>query len=70
MATLAEALYAQPTERLRELVTARSIEPRRLAIAPDKRQLVQLLTAELTRPQSLNAAALQCNARELRLLQI
>ena len=70
MATLAEALYAQPTERLRELVTARSIETKRLAIAPDKRQLVQLLTAELTRPQSLNAAALQCNARELRLLQI
>ncbi|MCW3097676.1 MAG: DNA-binding protein [Chthonomonadaceae bacterium] len=70
MATLAEALYAQPTERLRELVTARSIETKRLAMAPDKRQLVQLLTAELTRPQSLNAAALQCNARQLRLLQI
>lgn len=70
MATLAEALYAQPTEHLRELVEARSIETKRLAAAPDKRQLVQLLTAELTRPQSLNAAALQCNARELRLLQI
>lgn len=70
MATLAEALYAQPTERLRELVTARSIEMKRLAMAPDKRQLVQLLTAELTRPHSLNTAALQCNARELRLLQI
>ncbi len=70
MATLAEALYAQPTERLRELVTARNIDMKRIALAPDKRQLVQLLTAELTRPQSLNAAALQCNARELRLLQI
>jgi hypothetical protein len=70
MATLAEALYAQPAERLRELVTARNIETRRIALAPDKRQLVQLLTAELTRPQSLSAAALQCNARELRLLQI
>ncbi len=70
MATLAEALYAQPTERLRDLVTTRGIEMKRLAIAPDKRQLVQLLTAELTRPQSINAAALQCNARELRLLQI
>ena len=70
MATLAEALYAQPTERLRELVAARSIETKRIAMAPDKRQLVQLLTAELTRPQSLSAASLQCNARELRLLQI
>ena len=70
MATLAEALYAQPTDRLRELVTARNIDMKRIALAPDKRQLVQLLTAELTRPQSLNAAALQCNARELRLLQI
>ncbi|MCW3051766.1 MAG: DNA-binding protein, partial [Chthonomonadales bacterium] len=56
--------------RQRELVTARSIETKRIAMAPDKRQLVQLLTAELTRPQSLNAASLQCNARELRLLQI
>jgi hypothetical protein len=70
MATLAEALYAQPTDRLRELVTTRNIETKRIALAPDKRQLVQLLTAELTRPQSLNSAALQCNARELRLLQI
>lgn len=70
MATLAEALYAQPTERLRELISTRSIDTKRLATAPDKRQFVQLLTAELTRPQSLNAAVLQCNARELRLLQI
>ncbi len=70
MATLAEALYAQPTEVLRELVAARAVDMKRIALAPDKRQLVQLLAAELTRPQSLNAAALQCNARELRLLQI
>lgn len=70
MSTLAEALYAQPTDRLREIIKTRDVNTKRLASAPDKRQFVQLLTAELARPQSLNSALMQSNMRELRLLQI
>ena len=42
MPTFAEALYTMPTERLRAMAILRKLEPQRLAMAPDKRQLVQL----------------------------
>ena len=70
MANLSESLYNLPTERLRALVERRSVEPKKLALMPNKRNLVQLLTQELVRGTSLNAAIVQCNARQLRLLQL
>lgn len=70
MATLTEALYALPTPRLRALVRTRNIDPKKLAMLPNKRQLTQFLANELSRPPSVSAAIQQCNARELRLLQL
>ncbi len=70
MPTFAEALYTMPTERLRAMAILRKLEPQRLAMAPDKRQLVQLMATELTKPPSIAHAVLHCNARELRLLQL
>ena len=68
--TIAEALYCLPTERLRALSTLREIDSRRIALATDKRQLVQFMAAELNKPPSSARAVLRCNARELRLLQL
>jgi hypothetical protein len=70
MATLAEALYGMPADRLRTLATLRDLDPKRLASAPDKRQLVQFMATELSKPPSVSRAVLRCNARELRLLQL
>ena len=70
MATLAEALYAMPTARLRTLAALREIDPKRLAMAPDKRQLVQFLAGEISKPPSVARAVLRCDARGLRLLQL
>jgi hypothetical protein len=70
MASLAEALYMLPAERLRTLVQLRKVDAKKLALIPDKRQLVQSLASELSKPPSVAAAILHCNARELRLLQI
>ncbi len=70
MATLAEALYSMPSERLRALAELRELDPRRLAMATDKRQLAQLMAAELNTPPSVAKAVLRVNARELRLLQL
>lgn len=70
MATFAEALFSMPAERLRALAVLRDLEPKRLAATPDKRQLVQVMAAELSKPPSIARAILRCNARELRLLQL
>ena len=70
MASLTEALYNLPTERLRALVARRDIDPQKLTLTPNKRTLANTLAQELIRGQGLNAAVIQCNARELRLLQI
>ena len=70
MPTLAEALYILPAERLRALAALRQVDPKRLALASDKRQLVQLMATELNTPPSLARAIMSCNARELRLLQL
>ena len=50
MATLAEALYGLPTDRLRALAVSREMDPKRLALMPDKRQLVQFMAGELHKP--------------------
>src|SRR5579862_655147 len=70
MASLAEALYALPTDRLRTLVHTRKMDLKKLALIPSKRQLVQFLASELSKPASIAQAILQCNARQLRLLQL
>ena len=70
MASLTESLYNLPTERLRALVARRDIDPQKLTLIPNKRGLTQTLSAELARGPGINAAIIQCNARELRLLQI
>src|SRR5579871_940055 len=70
MASLVEALYGLPTERLRALVEARRVDPKKLAMIPDKRRLAQQLANELSHPQSVVAAILECDARALRLLQL
>ncbi len=70
MASLTESLYHLPTEKLRTLVMRREIDPQKITLIPNKRNLVQALAQELGRAQGLNAAVIQCNARELRLLQI
>ncbi len=70
MATFAEALYSLPTARLRDLAFRRNVDPRRIELAADKRQLVQFLSSELGKPQAVVNAVLRCNARELRLLQL
>ena len=70
MASLTESLYHLPTERLRALVARRDIDPQKLTLIPNKRNLTQTLSAELARAPGINAAIIQCNARELRLLQI
>src|SRR5690242_10597215 len=70
MASLAEALYSLPTERLRTLVQIRKMDLKKLALIPNKRQLTQFLATELVKPASLTQAILQCNARQLRLLQL
>jgi len=70
MARFAEALYSMPTSRLRTLAAMRDIDPKRLALLPDKRQLVQFLANELSKAPSIARAVLRCNARELRLLQL
>src|SRR5579883_187342 len=70
MASLAEALYALPTERLRELVRARQISIKKLALMPTKKQLAQHLAGELSKPASVVAALTECDARALRLLQM
>lgn len=70
MASLAEAFYRLPTERLRSVVAFRRVDPKKLALIPDKRRLAQLLASELNQPQSVIAAIMVCSARELRLLQL
>ena len=70
MASLAEALYHLPTDRLRALVKRRDVDPKRLSLMPDKRQLAQFLSNEFSKPPSIAHAILQCNARQLRLLQL
>ena len=70
MASLVEAIYSLPTERLRKLVQARRLDAKKLALIPNKRQLAQFLAAELNKPVSISEAITQCNARELRLLQL
>ena len=70
MASLTESLYNLPTERLRALVARRDIDPQKLTLTPNKRNLVQTLAQELSRGQGMNATIIECNARELRLLQI
>ena len=70
MASLTEALYTLSTERLRELVERRGIDPKKLALTPNKKHLAQSLSQELNHQPSIAAAIVQCNARQLRLLQI
>jgi len=70
MPTFAEALYNMPTEQLRAISLRREVDQNRLATAGDKRQLVQFLASELSKPPSITRAVLRCNARELRLLQM
>lgn len=70
MASFAEALYTLPAERLRTLVQARGVALGKFALTPSKRQLVQSLSSELSKAHSIVAAIAQCNARELRLLQL
>jgi hypothetical protein len=70
MATLAEVLYKLPTERLRELVQTRKMDLKKLALIPNKRQLAQFMAAELSKPASITEAIRECNARQLRLLQM
>jgi hypothetical protein len=70
MATLAEVLYKLPTERLRELVQTRKMDLKKLALIPNKRQLAQFMATELSKPASIAEAIQECNARQLRLLQI
>ena len=52
------------------MVQARKVEPKKLALIPNKRQLAEFLSNELSRPPSITQGILQCNARELRLLQL
>src|SRR5579859_6401254 len=70
MASLAESLYGLPTERLRTLVQTRKMDLKKLSLIPSKRQLVQFLAGELSKSGSIAQAILQCNARQLRLLQL
>ena len=70
MASLTESLFNMPTERLRALVARREIDTQKLTLIPNKRNLAQTLSAELARAPGMNAAIIQRNARELRLLQI
>lgn len=70
MASLIEALYALPTERLRGLVQRRKMDLKKLALIPAKRQLVQFLAQEFSKPASITQAILECDARQLRLLQL
>ncbi len=70
MASLAEALYRLPTERLRGLVQTRKMDLKKLALIPNKRQLTQFMATELSKPTSITEAIRECNARELRLLQL
>src|SRR5580658_6535042 len=70
MPSFAEALYSLPTEKLRKLIQVRGVDPRKLTLATDKRTLAQHVAGELNRQASVDAAILQCDARELRLLQI
>lgn len=70
MASFAEALYRMPTDRLRALVKLREVDPKRLSLMPDKRQLAQFLAVEFSKPPSVSRAILQCNARQLRLMQL
>src|SRR5579862_8845519 len=70
MASLAEALYKMPTERLRGLVQTRKMDLKKLALIPNKRQLTQFMASELSKPASITEAIRECNARELRLLQM
>ncbi|HLJ54522.1 MAG TPA: helicase-associated domain-containing protein [Chthonomonadaceae bacterium] len=70
MATFAEALYDLSSDRLRAIAERRKLDSRRLAAAHDKRQLAQIMAVELNYSTSTGAAIIECNARELRLLQI
>lgn len=70
MTSFAEGLYGMSTDRLRALIQTRNIEQSKLSLTPTKRQLVQYLAAELSRPHSVAQAILTCNARELRFLQL
>ena len=70
MPSFAEALYNLPTERLRRLVQTRQLDTKKLALIPNKKQLAQHLSTELSKPGSAAEAITLCNARELRLLQL
>ncbi len=70
MTSFAEALYTLPAERLRTLVQARDVSLSKFSLTPSKRQLVQHLASELSKANSVVQAITQCNARELRLLQL
>lgn len=70
MPSFAEALYNLPTDRLRHLVLTRRMDAKKLALIPNKKQLAQFLSTELSKPASTTEAIMQCSARELRLLQL
>ena len=70
MASLAEALFALPTPRLRALVELRKVPTKPLALIPNKRQLVQLLANEFNKAHSISEALQYCNLQDLRLLQL
>lgn len=70
MPSFAEALYSLSTDKLRKLIRNRGIDPRKMALIPDKRSLVQHISGELNRHVSVGNAIRQCSARELRLLQL
>ena len=71
MPSFMEVLYNLPTERLRKLVQNRHLETnKKLALIPNKKQLVQFLESELVKPASIAEAITFCNGRELRMLQL
>jgi hypothetical protein len=70
MASLVEALFEVPTDRLRRMIQNRQIDPKKLTGITTKRQLVQTLSNELSRQNSAATGIVQCNAQQLSLLQL
>lgn len=70
MVSLPEILYGLSADRLRSLAQIREVSVKALAAASDKWTLAQLLAIEISRPESVRAAILDCNAREVRLMQL
>lgn len=69
MISFADALYQVPTARLRVIAHRRSIEPKRLALAPNKRHLSQILARELSDMGSVSRALDRCDVRATTLLE-